>query len=158
MRFPLYRFDRPVITTVKCVINGRLFLLIGRVLQNGWKAGNQLINQFGHKPAEVTGLLWEQGENFGLARIIEVVYVAPDVWGLLTLGLAFQIVAHVGRATGSGVSHNEYVVTGAFHCNAELDRVDGSLLTQNPVKGLNIRSCFEVERIGVDRLCGKRVG
>ena len=89
MSFTFYCLYRPVVTAVERIINRRFLLLIGRVLQNSREAGNQLINQFSHQTAEVAGLLGKQCQNFWFTRIVEVVYIAPDVRRFLALGFAF---------------------------------------------------------------------
>jgi hypothetical protein len=88
-----------------------------------------------------------------LARLIEIIDVDPVRRGLLAFGFGLQVAFDERKAAGAGFTHDEHVVTGAWHGHTELQGFDRTFLAKHTAKGLQIIGGREAELFS-----GKRTG
>ncbi|MCY1359060.1 hypothetical protein D9M69_456140 [compost metagenome] len=142
-----------VVALVEGAVDTAFLLLVGRMLEYCRKCRQQVVDQTVDITNEVTGSARRQLQGTWFARFIEVVDVDPVRRGLQALAFGLEVAFDEREPTSTGLAHDEYVVTGAWHGHTELQGFDRTFLAKHTAKGLQIIGGREAELFS-----GKRTG
>ncbi|MNB93621.1 hypothetical protein D3C75_407560 [compost metagenome] len=142
-----------VVALVEGAVDTAFLLLVGRMLEYCRKCRQQVVDQTVDITNEVTGSARRQLQGTWFARFIEVVDVDPVRRGLQALAFGLEVAFDEREPASTGLAHDEYVVTGAWHGHTELQGFDRAFLAEHTAKGLQIIGGSEAELFS-----GKRTG
>ncbi|MNO78891.1 hypothetical protein D3C76_700450 [compost metagenome] len=145
---PLDGVQSLVVTLVEGAVDGALLLLVGRVLEHRGEGGEQVFDQMIDIRTEFRRAARRQFDGLRFARFVEVVDVDPVGRRDQALALGLQVALDEGEAAGARLAHDEYVVARARHSHAELQGLDGALLTEHAEEWLQFVGIGEGELLG----------
>jgi hypothetical protein len=136
-----------VVTLVEGAVDGAFLLLVGGVFEDRRESRQQVVDQTVDITDERTGGARWQFQCARFTRLIEIIDVHPVRRCLQAFAFGFQVAFDERKATGAGLAHDKYVVTGARHGHAELQGFDRTFLAEHTAKGLQIIGGSEAETV-----------